>query len=80
MTWNDEADGDAENALLCVNCHKPIYEDAEQCPYCHHYVTDEDDELHEASADEVSYYRHKPWWIIVGAVVCLYLVLRGVLF
>lgn len=84
MTWNDEpdaaADGDAEGELLCVNCHEPLYEDAEQCPHCHHYVTDEDEELNVANEEEASYYRRKPWWIIVGALLCLYLALRGMFF
>lgn len=29
----DTEDGDDETAP-CPSCHRPIYEDAERCPYC----------------------------------------------
>jgi hypothetical protein len=57
-----DADVDDEGDQLtepCPHCRKPIYDDAEQCPYCHHYI-----------APEASYSR-KPLWLIIGALVAL---------
>lgn len=51
---------DDGNTLLCPHCRVPVYDQAEQCPYCGTYLTEED-----------SAPRHKPLWIVVGTVACL---------
>lgn len=48
----------------CPHCGREVYEDAPQCPHCGHYIIKE---LHS---------RRKPWWIVVGVVVCLYVVVH----
>ena len=56
---DDAAEG--SNTLLCPFCRVPVYEEAEQCPHCGTYITEE-----EAPAG-----RTKPWWIVAGTVACL---------
>ena len=61
----DTDDSDADNAetIPCPHCRKPIYENAELCPHCKSYISNEDAP------------RRYPWWLIAGVVVCLVLVL-----
>lgn len=35
----DEDDDESAETVACPACGRPIYEEAEQCPYCHEYVT-----------------------------------------
>ena len=59
----DEFDGDSDvddTTEPCPNCGEAIYDDAERCPHCGHYITEE----HGRSSG-------KPWWVILGAVLCL---------
>ena len=58
--WGD--DGRAET-VDCPSCRRPVYEESEQCPYCGHYITEED--------GGAGY----PLWIVITAVVCLALAL-----
>lgn len=74
--WGDEesrpgdeaadADDDAPTQA-CPYCRREIYEDAERCPYCENYISDDDAPP-----------PRKPWWIIVGALACLYVVYRWI--
>lgn len=61
--WPD--DWDDEPTMPCPHCRREILEDAERCPYCEHYLSREDAPR-----------ERKPWWIIVGVIVCLYVVYR----
>lgn len=61
ISYEDE-DGDETDD--CPYCGASIYDDAEQCPACGQYLSQEDAP------------RRKPWWVIVGALVCLYVVYR----
>jgi hypothetical protein len=67
--WDDEGDPDAlhdpdEIALVpCPHCRREMLEDAERCPSCGHYISRED-----APPGP------KPWWIVLGVIVCLYVV------
>jgi len=73
--WGDDSDseedddypdfGDDEAMIPCPNCGVDIHDESEQCPRCGRYLSKED-----APANR------KPWWIIVGVVVCLYVVYR----
>jgi hypothetical protein len=45
-----------------------MYEDAPACPHCGNYISEED-----APAGR------KPWWLIVGVLVCLAIMLWWVL-
>lgn len=56
--WED--DSDDESTVPCPYCRREIYEDAQRCPYCERYISDED-------APRAA----KPWWIVVGVILCL---------
>ncbi|HEX8324288.1 MAG TPA: hypothetical protein VF595_10280 [Tepidisphaeraceae bacterium] len=58
---SDTDDADDENDVLdpCPNCKKLMYDDAEQCPYCGHYVTEETAPTSHAK------------WVTVTALICL---------
>ena len=59
----DETDGDR---LPCPACRALIYADSERCPACGHYLNDEEDPP------------RRPWWIVVGVLVCLVIALYWV--
>ena len=63
----DWADEDGAETYPCPNCHRQIHEESERCPYCAHYISAED-----AAPNR------KPWWIVIGAIVCLYAVYRWI--
>jgi hypothetical protein len=63
----DDWDDDEEATAPCPYCKRDIHEDAVRCPYCEQYLSEED----EAPA-------RKPWWLILGVLVCLYLVYRWI--
>jgi hypothetical protein len=60
---DDESDED-EPTLPCPYCRREIHEEAERCPYCDHYISDEDRRR-----------AAKPWWLVASVAVCLILVL-----
>jgi hypothetical protein len=70
--WDDEESSSHEwvddasdvPTVPCPYCEREVPEDLTRCPYCEHYISRED-----APPDR------KPWWIIVGVVVCLLVVL-----
>jgi hypothetical protein len=65
--WDDDnSDEDEEDTTdECPYCHKPVYDDAEQCPHCGQYISKEDRPTNP-----------KPWWIIAGVAVCFYIIYR----
>ena len=70
--WDDAQDSldeapDDEPTIPCHYCKKQIHEDSPQCPYCGQYLSEEDTPP-----------PRKPWWIIVGALLCLYVVYRWI--
>jgi hypothetical protein len=64
--WDvDATEGaDDEVTLACPACHRHVYDDAEQCPHCGHYISDDD-----RSGGP------KPLLIIVGTILCLLVVI-----
>ena len=65
---DDELDpDDGEDTIPCPYCRRLIYHDSPRCPHCENYLTDE-----EAAPTR------KPWWIVLGVVLCLYLVYRWI--
>lgn len=62
--WNEsgfQADDDTGETIPCPYCRKDVYEGAEQCPHCRQYLSSEDAPVSQ-----------KPWWIVAGAIVCLF--------
>lgn len=56
-SWEENDD---ESTILCPYCRCEIFEDSPRCPHCGEYISDEDFSL-----------RRKPWWIILGVLLCL---------
>lgn len=64
----DEPDQDDENNTdTCPHCGREIYDDCERCPHCENYLTN--------SAGRSS---RRPWWLIIGVTLCLYVILRWI--
>lgn len=60
------AEYDEAATVECPSCGEEIYEDAQRCPHCGSYVSQEDAPL------------RKPLWIVLGTAVCLYVVYRWI--
>jgi hypothetical protein len=56
------------NTVPCPYCKRDIYDDAERCPYCENYITEEDTPPSP----------RKPWWLILGVLACMYAVYRWI--
>ena len=66
--WDDERDDDEEEPTIpCPKCRARIHEESQRCPYCGHYISEED-----------AVPARKPWWIIAGTVLILYIVYRWI--
>jgi hypothetical protein len=67
--WDDDhgPGDDDEPTVPCPYCGREVHEDSPRCPYCEQYISQED-----ASPSR------KPWWLILGVAVCLYLVYRWI--
>jgi uncharacterized paraquat-inducible protein A len=61
--WSDET-GDDDATVPCPYCGQEMYEDSPRCPRCGQYISAED-----------APQRHMPWWIILGVVLCLCVIL-----
>jgi predicted nucleic acid-binding Zn ribbon protein len=60
MSYSDDDD---DETIPCPHCRRPVYEDAERCPHCENYLSQEDAP------------RRHPLWIVVGAILVLAVVL-----
>jgi hypothetical protein len=67
--FDDDVDdpNDDEPTLPCPFCGEEVHEDAQRCPYCEQYLSEEDRPT-----------PRKPWWIVVGALAALYAVYRWI--
>lgn len=68
---DDEVNDEGGDTIPCPNCHRHIHEDSVRCPHCENYLSEEDDATPP---------RRRPWWIILGFVLCfvvIYLWLRS---
>src|SRR5262249_28813641 len=58
-----------EDIVACPYCGEEIYVQAERCPHCETYISEE---------DAPALGRGKPWWLYIGALACLYAVYRWI--
>jgi len=56
-------DSDNRAIIPCPHCQEPIHEESERCPHCGQYISEEDAPI-----------SRKPWWIVLGAILCLFAV------
>ena len=61
---SDVDDDDDTETISCPHCRNPVYENAERCPRCGRYLSEED-----------APHRRRPWWIVAGVIVCLAIIL-----
>ena len=54
-----EPDADAPALLPCPHCLGVLCEESQYCPHCGNWISEEDAPP------------RKPWWVLVGALVCL---------
>ena len=69
--WDDDdldSADDADETVPCPYCGQPIHEDAQRCPSCENYISEED-----------ALPGRKPTWMVVGFVLCLFVVLLWIL-
>lgn len=64
----DAHDEDDEPTVACPYCKRQIHEDAQRCPYCEHYISEEDAPP-----------SGKPWWIILGVIAALCVILGWIM-
>ena len=65
---DDAGDEDEDDSTVpCPYCQRAIPEDTPRCPYCANYISEEDVPP-----------ARKPWWIIVGVLMCLYIIYQWV--
>jgi hypothetical protein len=61
----DVSDDDDDATIPCPYCGRSIHEEAERCPHCEQYISEED-----------AVPSRKPWWLLVGVAAGLYAVYR----
>ena len=71
--WESDVDevpdgDDEETTVPCPYCGRQIHEDSYRCPHCGNYISEEDTPSSS----------RKPWWIIVGVLLVLYVVFRWI--
>lgn len=66
--YPDESDFDDDDTEPCPHCGEAIYDDAEQCPHCGKYLSREDAPP-----------QRRPWWFVVGFLLCMIVVLYWIL-
>ena len=54
----DDSDDDDPETIECPECRRQVYEDAEQCPHCGHFIT-----------PDTGVWAGKPWWWIALALL-----------
>jgi len=62
--YPSEDDDEDDDTIPCPFCRRQIYEQAEQCPYCQKYISQEDAPP-----------SRKPWWFVVAFLLCILMVL-----
>lgn len=62
---DDQSDDEEEPTVPCPYCGEAIHEDAQWCPRCERYISEEDRPA-----------MRKPWWVLVGVAAVMYTIYR----
>jgi hypothetical protein len=62
---------DDQPTVACPYCNRDIHEQSIRCPYCERYLSRED-------MSEDAPPSRKPWWIVIGALLAMYVVYRWI--
>jgi hypothetical protein len=62
--------GGRSDVIDCPYCGESIYHQAERCPHCERYVS---------PLEDPPARRQRPWWILIGALICLLIVVGWIL-
>ena len=66
---DDTDDWDDDDALIdCPYCGEPIFDDAERCPYCECYISEQDRPP-----------TTRPWWFVLGFLLCIAIIYLWIL-
>ncbi len=65
--WTDDDEERDEPTIPCPYCRQPIHEESQRCPRCGNWISEEN-----------SPPSRKPWWLVLGALACLYAVYRWI--
>jgi hypothetical protein len=60
--WEEDSCAE-EDTITCPYCRREIHHDSVCCPHCEQYLSREDQPP-----------SPRPWWILVGVLVCLVIV------
>ena len=63
----DNSEDRADSTVPCPYCQKEILEDSLRCPHCERYISEEDQPP-----------QRKPWLIILGVALSMYVVYRWI--
>ncbi|AGA24929.1 zinc ribbon domain-containing protein [Singulisphaera acidiphila] len=61
--YPEEPNDDDDDTIPCPHCGLSVYEEAERCLYCGHYLSVEDAP------------RRYPWWFVLGFLLSMVVVL-----
>ncbi len=65
-TYHDEE----ESLVPCPHCREMVPEDVPRCPYCEHYLSDD---------DQAQPWRRLPPWVLIGVALALGIVVMWII-
>ena len=60
--WSDDDSDASDNRIACPECGGEVYDDADQCSHCGHWILDEERD----AADQTRVWPHVVRWVAAG--------------